>query len=61
MSRKNVSVVFFDCRLKKKLLTSGEVVYSVTWNDFSGHKFLREFSSYSDLIKFLSKINLDFN
>lgn len=61
MSKKNESVVFFDCRFKKKLLPSGEVVYSVTWNDFNGYKFLRVFSSYSDLIKFLSKFNLDFN
>ena len=61
MSKKNVSAVFFDCRVKKMLLTSGEIVYSVVWKDFNGYKFLREFSSYSDLIKFLSKFNFDYN
>lgn len=55
MSKKNVSAVFFDCRIKKQLLTSGVVVYTVIWKDYNGLKFLREFSSYSDLLKFLSK------
>ena len=61
MSKKNVSVVLFDFRLKKKLLTSGDVVYSVTWNDFSGHKHSIDFSCYSDFVRFLSESNFIYN
>lgn len=61
MSRKNVSVVLFDFRLKKKLLRSGDVVYSVSWSDHSGKKHSLDFSYYSDFIRFLSESNLIYN
>lgn len=61
MSRKNVSVVLFDFRLKKKLLKSGDVVYSVFWSDHSGKKHSIDFSCYSDFVRFLCESNCIYN